>query len=404
MESDRAKIKHLLSSDRNKITSVEFSDSFGGKNKVKVKQTDTKFMNQRRINEFVNGNPLDEDLIQSANKTATQAQKSQEQKNKESSELKQIHQKQKSPAEVAAYQELQEGENRQAIGNEIQKQINEEKERQQQTKPINVSSSGTTFKQTQSDDENIVGGGHNDLAYLDDFSSPQYGGNQLSNYERDFYDVYQRAREYRDRVLDGRNEMLNGRNEMLNGGNEMLGGKKKGNENVSDNGKPKRPLNPVMVIILELAKIMNQMKDNGQFPSHLKQKHFMKIGGMIVCEAKQELKINDLNDEADKEKVRQKAKEILQKRGKNFIDRINEEKKECEVNGKTQSKSVGTPQKKSNKRNQRGGDKEISAEEKYTGAIKPPSDGMKFDWQTDAYTLTTDKNQTVKKNQKKNFF
>ena len=113
------------------------------------------------------------------------------------------------------------------------------------------------------------GGQNENLNYLDDYNSAQYSARKLDQYEKEFYDIYNKAKEYSLRASNLQNSQY--------GGQE----------------KQKRAVNSTLALMLELTKTM---KDSGKYPD-IKQKHFMKISKKIVDQAKSDTGSTVVNEE-----------------------------------------------------------------------------------------------------------
>ena len=123
------------------------------------------------------------------------------------------------------------------------------------------------------------GGKNENLNYLDDYTSGQYNTNRLDSYEKDFFAIYNKARDYRQRIMDVDNKQ--------HGGEEV---------------KKKREVNKTLALMLELTAIM---KASGKYPD-IQQKHFMKISKLIVDDAKKQTGLEKVD-----EKVRDRALELV---------------------------------------------------------------------------------------------
>ncbi|XWV26277.1 hypothetical protein QJ857_gp0798 [Tupanvirus soda lake] len=137
-----------------------------------------------------------------------------------------------------------------------------------------------------------TGGKEENLNYLDDYTSAQYNSKRLDSYEKEFFAIYNKAREFRQRIMDIE--------------------KQKGGQDVN---KPKRAVNKTLALMLELSK---NMKDSGKFPN-IQQKHFMKISKMIVDEAKRQTGTQEVNDS-----VRQAALQLV-KNAEPFVAKFRSE-------------------------------------------------------------------------------
>lgn len=170
------------------------------------------------------------------------------------------------------------------------------------------------IEQTDEYDKQNGGAGDN-LNYLDDYTSSQYKSQKLDSYEKDFYNIFNKAREYRKRVLNVQNRMDGGQDSAGPGAGE----------------KKKRPVNKTLGLMLEMTK---KMKDSGKYKD-IQQKHFMKISKLILDQAKKDAGSTDINDA-----VRRKALELAD-RPDDFVARFRREQKEQNEKQAGESNSAG---------------------------------------------------------------
>ena len=119
------------------------------------------------------------------------------------------------------------------------------------------------------------------LDYLNDYSSSQYKttNKELQLFEKDFMDIYNRAREYKQRIAAlGQN-----------------GGQRKAASSNDLAPKKKRPLNKTIQLMLKLTKTM---KESGKYPYI--QKQYMQISKLIIDDAKRQKSTTELTDEVEK--------------------------------------------------------------------------------------------------------
>ncbi len=166
------------------------------------------------------------------------------------------------------------------------------------------------------------GGKNDNLNYLDDYTSAQYNSKRLDSFEKEFVDMYNKAREFRQRIGDVENKQKN-----------QFGGQ-------DDNGeKKKRPLPPAIKLMQELTKIM---RNTGKYPE-IKQVQFIKISKMIVDDAKKQTGMQDVN-----ETVRQAALQIV-KNPEKYVERYKNESKNAQSDNKSSSNSRGNYSTSSNR-------------------------------------------------------
>lgn len=141
--------------------------------------------------------------------------------------------------------------------------------------------------------EQQFGGENDNLNYLDNYVSAQYKLD-ANSYEKEFRDIFNKARDYRERVTRLRN---------------MAGGQE---ENVSSEEKKKKPPSKALVLMLMIAKTIS---DSGKYPD-VKRKDLMRIAGMIMSDAKKDMGTTEITDEVHGEALR-KAKDPAQ-----YIERV----------------------------------------------------------------------------------
>lgn len=107
--------------------------------------------------------------------------------------------------------------------------------------------------------------------------SVQYGGENLDQYEQDIYNIFSKAREYRQRINNVQQKMYGGADD--DAGDDT--GIKK---------KKKREPNPTFLATINLAKVL---RDSGKYPD-IAFKHFIKIANTIWKSAKVESKSDDV--------------------------------------------------------------------------------------------------------------
>ncbi len=131
----------------------------------------------------------------------------------------------------------------------------------------------------------------------------QNGGeaDDMDSYEQDFYEIFNKARNYRQQILNTQSQMDGGQ----------------------DGETKKRGVNPTLALLLELTKIMKESK---KYPD-IQQKHFMKISKNIIDEARRQLGISG------KEITPQlKDKSIqLAKQADKFVDKFRNEAKQQNI-------------------------------------------------------------------------
>ena len=139
---------------------------------------------------------------------------------------------------------------------------------------------GKKLDQEKSDKEKNkkMTGGDDSLDYLNDYSSAQYNLKSLDKYEQDFYHVYDKARQYRERVMKTQFEM--------NGGED----------------KPKKKMPRTVLIMLAISA---EIRKSGKYTQY-KQPQLMKISKFILDDAKKQLGINEVT-ESDWDKIETKA-------------------------------------------------------------------------------------------------
>lgn len=148
----------------------------------------------------------------------------------------------------------------------------------------------------------------------------------LDSYEKDFFAIFDKAREYRKRIMDVQNRMEGGAEESSSSSGE----------------KKEKVVNSTLRLMLDMTKMM---KDSKKFPD-IQQKHFMKISKIIVTEAKKRANVEVIND---------KVKEIalsLSKNPEKFIAQFKEEQKN-EATSSSQNNSATSSVSSSNNRNSR---------------------------------------------------
>jgi hypothetical protein len=118
------------------------------------------------------------------------------------------------------------------------------------------------------------GGKDDNLNYLDDYTSSQYNSKKLDTYEKEFFAIFNKAREYRKRVMDVQNRMY--------GGQEPI-------------EKKKREMNSTVKLMLEMTK---RMRESKKYPG-IQQKHFMQISKAILDDAKKENGTDKLTKEVE---------------------------------------------------------------------------------------------------------
>lgn len=151
----------------------------------------------------------------------------------------------------------------------------------------------------------------------------QFGGaginNMLDNldgFERDFFEIFQKAKEYRHRINDSLNNM----------NQEMRGG---------DDAKPKRQMNPIMAMMVGTGKKLRADPRIKQLLADKKlgNKDILKVGGMILKDAKKivaernkisvdGLKSTDPNLKAKYDKEIGTEYEKLEKNYMKYIDQL----------------------------------------------------------------------------------
>jgi hypothetical protein len=159
-----------------------------------------------------------------------------------------------------------------------------------------------------------LGGKNQNLNYLDDYTSSQYNSKRLDAYEKDFIDMYNKAREYRHRIIDVENKR---KNEQSQSGGQQ------------ETQKKVRVLNPTVRLMLDLTKIM---KSSGKYPE-IKQSQFMQISKMIVDDAKKQTGMQEVNDT-----VKQSAMQLA-KNPQKYIERFKNQQSLKDGNSDTKSGS-----------------------------------------------------------------
>lgn len=122
------------------------------------------------------------------------------------------------------------------------------------------------------------GGKNNNLNYMDDYTSGKYNSAALDSYEKDLYNIFEKARNYRKKIE-----------------NIMEGG-----QDTETSEKKKRQLNPTVRLMLDMSKVM---KDSGKYPG-LRQSHFMKISKAILLDAKKKVGTTDITEEVKETALR----------------------------------------------------------------------------------------------------
>ena len=138
------------------------------------------------------------------------------------------------------------------------------------------------LKQEAALGEEMVGAGE-DLTYLDDFTSPQYGAADADKREQEFRQIYDKAQEYRQRLSA-----------------------------VQTAGKEKRELPAGIVLMQEIAAIL---RESGKFPD-LKHINFMSVGKLIIDDLKEKEGTTNVED------IRKKAIEIAKNRPEKYVERF----------------------------------------------------------------------------------
>ena len=110
----------------------------------------------------------------------------------------------------------------------------------------------------------------------DNHTSSKFKPNSSDPYEKDLYNIFKKAREYRERVINVQSK--------------MDGGKKRYNN--ENEPKKKKPLNKTMALMLEMSKIMKQSIST----EGVQYKHLMQISKMILDEAKRREKTTEVNE------------------------------------------------------------------------------------------------------------
>ncbi|XWV25022.1 hypothetical protein QJ856_gp0756 [Tupanvirus deep ocean] len=195
-----------------------------------------------------------------------------------------------------------------------------------------------------------TGGKGDNLNYLDDYTSAQYNSKRLDSYVKEFFAIYNKAREFRQRIMDI---------EKQKGGQE---------EN-----KPKKPVNKTLALMLELSK---NMKDSGKYPN-IQQKHFMKISKMIVDEAKKQTGMQEVNDT-----VRQTALQLV-KNADPFVTKFRNEQSQNQGN---QGSEGNTRTRSGNYRNSNNNTNGNNSRRKFNGDTDDNVMGSNFTNLTDTFS------------------
>lgn len=136
----------------------------------------------------------------------------------------------------------------------------------------------------------------------------QYGGNQtdtekLAQYEKEFYAIFNKSREYRQRLIDVQDRMLGGatrrskKHRSKKSSRSKIHRSKKSSRfqsrdvTVEQPVKKKRPISKTLATMLAISKIIRETK---KYP-HIQQKNLMKIAKLIWDDAKKQT-----NNDADK--------------------------------------------------------------------------------------------------------
>lgn len=143
------------------------------------------------------------------------------------------------------------------------------------------------------------GNGEESLDYLDDYSSAQYNykSKDLDTYEKEFKMIFDRAREYRKRIMNFQQRMEGGKPEEQ---------------------KPKKKREPPKALnfYIEMAKTLRKTVSD----KRIKHKDFMKISKMIIDDVKKKIGTTELTD-----KVKENALRIAENPGeyvKRFLSTI----------------------------------------------------------------------------------
>lgn len=142
-----------------------------------------------------------------------------------------------------------------------------------------LSESEKTFSDDKSRYNKQYGGKYDNINYLNDYTSAQYDSKKLDDYEKDFFDIFNKAREYRERVIKLQNKM--------SGGQEP--------DNIAP-AKKKRTVNETLKLMLDMVK---EMKKSNKYPG-IQQKNFMKIAKAILDDVKKKEDVTKLTDNVKK--------------------------------------------------------------------------------------------------------
>lgn len=120
-------------------------------------------------------------------------------------------------------------------------------------------------------------GGDDNLDYLDDFSSAQYNKNRdMKSYEKDFYEIFRKAKEYRD---------------------NMSGGQRK----KSSDRTGKKELSPALRLMLDMTSNIKSVKGVQTINPECKHINFIQVSKRIVDDLKKKYDVDQLTDEMQEE-------------------------------------------------------------------------------------------------------
>lgn len=237
-----ANISHLLKTDgNNEDNIVEFSEYSQERD---TRSEDERSRQQQRRNRYISqqekGNTeefrLEEDLVDRSNKESTERGKKEETNRQEREDLRnwELGNRTQSVSELAS--------------ESILRNRNSDRSNAPQRTPSQISETNTNQPSDRQSD-----------------TGAQIGGSDLEKYEKDFYDVYNKAREYRRRVVDLENRMLGG-------------------QSSTGDSKPKKKLNATMKRMIDMV---GELKNNfaGANPD-IKHVEWMSVAKLIIDDAR----------------------------------------------------------------------------------------------------------------------